>query len=104
MTEIMTVRAKAKGELTQVRISIDHPMHDGLGLDAATGELIPVTFLQEVTVLHGDKIVFVANLGVHIAANPFIGFSFTGAVSDDELVINWIENTGKTGSQTAVIK
>lgn len=104
MTDIMAVRAKMKGEATQVKLAINHPMQNGLSSDEATGELTSAAFLQEITVLHGEKTVFEANLGINIAANPFIGFSFIGAVSDDELIINWVENTGKTGSQTAVIK
>ncbi|RTE64281.1 thiosulfate oxidation carrier complex protein SoxZ [Amphritea opalescens] len=104
MTDIMTVKTKVSDQVTRVKMTANHPMHDGLGFDEITEERIPALFLQQVTVLHAGEMVFSANLSVAVASNPFLGFSFSGAVSGDELVINWVESSGNTGSQTVVIE
>ncbi|MDX2422631.1 MAG: thiosulfate oxidation carrier complex protein SoxZ [Amphritea sp.] len=103
MTDIMTVKTKVNDQVTRVKLTANHPMHDGLSFDEKTEERIPAMFLQQITVLHAGETVFSANLSPVISSNPFIGFSFSGAALGDELVIHWIENTGKTGTQTVVI-
>lgn len=104
MTDIISVSAEMVGSMTQVKLKAKHPMHDGLSKDEVSGELIPAMFLQEITVVHGEKVVFIANLSGRVAKDPFLGFSFYGATSGDELLINWVESGGRAGSERALIK
>ncbi|GGK86071.1 thiosulfate oxidation carrier complex protein SoxZ [Amphritea balenae] len=104
MAGIMKVKAKAKGEVTNVKLMAKHIMESGQRKDKKTGELIPAMFLQEISVQHGGKTVFTANLGTAVSKNPYLAFSFAGGAKGEELTLNWVENTGKTGSETAAIK
>ncbi|MCV6609599.1 MAG: thiosulfate oxidation carrier complex protein SoxZ [Amphritea sp.] len=104
MAGIMKVKAKAKKGATNVKMMAKHIMESGQRKDKKTGELIPAMFLQELTVQHAGKTVFAGNLGTAISKNPYIAFSFEGGAKGEELTINWVENTGKTGTETAAIK
>ncbi|SIQ12931.1 thiosulfate oxidation carrier complex protein SoxZ [Marinobacterium stanieri] len=100
---IMRVKAKSSGERTDVKMMAKHIMETGQRKDKS-GNIIPAMFLSEVEVKHGGKVVFAANLGPAVSKNPYFSFSFAGGASGDELEINWKENTGKSGSETASIR
>lgn len=104
MAGIMKVKAKAKKGMTNVKMMAKHIMESGQRKDKKTGELIPAMFLQEITVQHGGKTVFSGNLGTAVSKNPYLAFKFEGGAKGEELTINWVENTGKTGTETAAIK
>ena len=101
---ILRVKAKAKGGATKVKMMAKHIMETGQRKDKKTGKLIPAKFLQEIQIMHGDRVVFQANMGTAVSKNPFIGFAFQGGAKGDALTMNWVENTGKTGTETAKIK
>ncbi|MDO6564948.1 thiosulfate oxidation carrier complex protein SoxZ [Amphritea sp. 1_MG-2023] len=104
MADIISVNIKLEDEFARVKLQANHPMQDGMTLNQTTGEIIPARFLESITVLHKDNIVFVANIGPAVSANPFLGFGFNGAMAGDELTVNWLENTGNSGSETTIIK
>ncbi|WP_299198145.1 thiosulfate oxidation carrier complex protein SoxZ [uncultured Amphritea sp.] len=104
MADIMKVNAEVRSDMTVVKLMLKHVMETGLRENTETGKRIPAKFLREITVTHGDKTVFAANLGTGIAKNPFFSFSFFGGAKGDLLTITWLENTGKSGSETATIK
>ena len=104
MAGIMKVKAKAKKGFTSVKMMAKHIMESGQRKDKNSGELIPAMFLQEISVKHAGNTVFTGNLGTAISKNPYLAFQFEGGVKGDELSITWLENTGKTGTETAAIK
>lgn len=104
MAGIMKVKAKAKKGATSVKLMAKHIMESGQRKDKNTGELIPALFLQQISVQHGGKTVFDANLGTAVSKNPYLAFNFEGGAKGDELTINWVENSGKSGSETAKVK
>lgn len=101
---ILKVKAKSSGGSTSVKMMAKHIMESGQRKDAKTGELIPALFLQTLIVKLADRVVFEANLGPAVSKNPYFSFSFEGGASGDEMVIDWVESTGKTGTETAEIK
>ena len=101
---IMKVKAKASGGNTVVKMMAKHIMESGQRKDSKTGELIPALFLQTITIKLADRVAFEATLGPAVSKNPYISFSFEGGASGDEMVIDWIESSGKTGTETAAIK
>ena len=104
MAGIIKVKAKANDDVTSVKLRATHIMESGQRKDKKTGEQIPAMFLQEITVQHGGKTVFSGNLGTAVSKDPYLSFKFEGGAKGDELIINWVENTGKVGTETAVIK
>jgi hypothetical protein len=45
-----------------------------------------------------------ANLAQGVSKNPLIGVSLSDAKSGDKVSVNWIDNTGGTGSVEATVK
>ena len=100
---IFRVKAKARKGSTDVKMMAKHEMETGQrkGKD---GNLIPAKFLDTITVSHGGKVVFEANLGTAVSKNPYLAFSFEGGAKGEALDIAWTENTGASGTESGDIK
>jgi sulfur-oxidizing protein SoxZ len=103
MASTIRVRATSSGDTTEVQALIQHPMDSGFVKDAK-GQLVPAHFIQEVTVEHGGKAVFVANWGPAVSKDPYLKFAFKGGKKGDELKISWTDNKGASDSTTAKIQ
>jgi sulfur-oxidizing protein SoxZ len=104
MSKSIKIRAKIKGDTTEVKCLMTHPMETGLRKDSKTGKLIPAHFINEVTAEAGGKTVLTSNWSGGISKNPYLSFNFTGAKKGDEVKISWVDNQGGSGSGTAKIK
>lgn len=103
MADSIKIRAKIKGDTTEVKCLITHPMETGLRKDSKTGKLIPAHFINEVMADAGGKTVMNAQWSGGISKNPYLSFSFTGAAKGDEVKIKWADNQGGSDSATATI-
>lgn len=103
MAKSIKVRAKLKGDTTQVKCLMTHPMETGLRKDSKTGKMIPAHFINEVTAESGGKNVMTAYWSGGISKNPYLSFDFTGAAKGDDVTITWKDNQGGTDSITAKI-
>ncbi len=104
MAKSIRVRAKVKGDKTEVKTLISHPMETGFRKDKKTGKKIPAHYIQEVRCEHKGKPVLVANWGVSVSKNPYLSFKFKGGASGDSLKISWVDNMGKSDSTEVKIK
>ncbi|MBV0933576.1 thiosulfate oxidation carrier complex protein SoxZ [Marinobacterium weihaiense] len=100
---IMRVKAKARGDSTDVKMLIKHNMETGQRKDKS-GNVIPAKFLAEIEARHNGKLVFGASLGPAVSKNPYFSFSFAGGAAGDTLELSWKENTGASGTETADIR
>jgi len=98
------IKAKGKGDKTEVKALIKHKMETGLRKDKKTGKKIPAHFIKEVKCEHNDALVFTANWGVAVSKNPYLSFKFTGGAKGDTIKVSWVDNTGDTDSRSAKIK
>ena len=98
------IRAKMKGDVTEVKALMSHSMETGLRKDKKTGKKIPAHFIKEVMCDHNGKKVMVANWGVAVSKNPYLSFKFKGAAKGDTVKISWNDNKGKSDSAEAKIK
>lgn len=103
MASTIRVRATSSGDTTEVQALIQHPMDSGFVKDAK-GQLVPAHFIQEVTVEHDGKAVFVANWGPAVSKDPYLKFAFKGGKNGDDLKISWTDNKGTSDSTTAKIQ
>ncbi|MEZ5585552.1 MAG: thiosulfate oxidation carrier complex protein SoxZ [Sedimenticolaceae bacterium] len=103
MADSIKIRAKIKGDTTEVKCLITHPMETGLRKDSKTGKLVPAHFINEVMADVGGKNVMSAQWSGGISKNPYLSFSFTGAAKGDEVKISWTDNQGGGDSATANI-
>ncbi|MCG6967845.1 MAG: thiosulfate oxidation carrier complex protein SoxZ [Chromatiaceae bacterium] len=103
MANSIKIRAKIKGDTTEVKCLMTHPMETGLRKDSKTGKLVPAHFINEVIAEAGGKPVMTAEWSGGISKNPYLSFSFTGAAKGDEVKITWKDNQGGSDSETAKI-
>ena len=102
MTARIQVPAKAKrGEVIEIRIAIQHSMETGFRL-AAGGRAIPKNVVNRLVCRYDGVEIFRAEMGSGIAANPFLDF-FTVAQASGELVFDWVDDQGQTGSERATL-
>ena len=102
MAEPMKIRASLAGDVTEVKVLMNHEMETGQRKDAQ-GQAIPAWFIQNVTVTWNDKTVLSAQWGPAVAKNPFLSFKFRGGAKGDRVSITWVDNRGDTRTDGAVI-
>jgi sulfur-oxidizing protein SoxZ len=94
MASKMRVRAKLKGDETEVKALINHPMETGQRKDKKTGELIPAHFIEEVVCEHNGSMVMNALWSGGISKNPYLAFRFKGGAAGDKVKLSWRDNQG----------
>ncbi len=102
MADPMKIRATLKGDIADVRVLMGHPMETGQRKDGA-GKLIPLHFIQEVTVKLNGKTVIEGQISQAISRNPVFSFRVKGAKSGDKVEISWLDNKGDTNRTEAAI-
>ncbi|PUE28782.1 hypothetical protein B9Z35_12355 [Limnohabitans sp. Jir61] len=80
----------------EVRLLLGHVMETGFRHDSS-GVQVPKDILQFVKVHMGDTLVFEAELGTGMAANPMFFFSFTLPPLAGDMVVSWADDQGRTG-------
>lgn len=76
--------------LREAQIMIKHPNTNGLQMDPATRAYVPARFIREVTVMRGDDLVFKAETGFSLSANPNFRFTYENA-KDNALDVTSID-------------
>lgn len=102
MAAPMKIRATLTGDLADVRVLMVHPMETGLRKDA-DGKLVPVHFIQEVSVLLNGRLVLEGQISQAVSRNPVFAFRLKGVKAGDKLEIAWLDNKGeRSKSETAI--
>ncbi|MCF6217962.1 MAG: thiosulfate oxidation carrier complex protein SoxZ [Gammaproteobacteria bacterium] len=96
----ITIRAKQKGDFTEVRLLVRHPMQSGKCQPNIKSEEI---FIQELRCFYKKQQVIMAQLGIAVAENPYFTFRFKGGTPGDMIKISWVDNQGNRDDQTAEI-
>ena len=96
---IQVPRQAKRGEAVAIRIAIQHPMETGFRRDDV-GRGIPKNVINKLVCRYDGVEVFRAEMGSGISANPYLDF-FTLAGASGELVFDWVDDEGKTGSERA---
>ncbi len=100
---ILRVKARVKGDMTNVKIMAKHDMETGNRKDSK-GNKIPAKYIQNLTIDVKGRRVIEAYLGPAVSKNPYLAFTFEGGEKGDELQMTWMENTGDSAIETAFIK
>ncbi|MEQ1517921.1 MAG: thiosulfate oxidation carrier complex protein SoxZ [Usitatibacteraceae bacterium] len=90
-----------RGVALPVRIAVLHPMETGYRYDV-DGRSIPKNVIHTLTCRYANEIVFRAEMGSGMAANPNVQFYLVPEQSG-ELVFEWIDDTGLRGSERATL-
>lgn len=89
------MRAQLKGEITEVKILMSHPMETGRRKNDMD-EIVPAHFIQLVTATLNGKPVLEAQWGTGISKNPYLTFHLRGAKVGDKVAVTWHDNIGKS--------
>ena len=102
MADPMKIRAKAEGEVTDVRVLIGHEMETGQRKDSS-GNLVPAHFIQNVTATYQGRTVLSAQWGPAVSKNPYLSFKFKGGAKGEKVRVTWVDNKGVTRTDEGVI-
>jgi sulfur-oxidizing protein SoxZ len=98
----MKMRAQLKGEVTEVKVLMSHPMETGRKKDDFD-RVIPAHFVQLVTATLNGKIVLEAQWGTGISKNPYLTFRLKGAKLGDVVSVTWHDNLGESATQDITV-
>lgn len=98
----MKMRAQLKGDVTEVKVLMSHPMETGRRKDDFD-RLIPAHFVQLVTATLNGKMVLEAQWGTGISKNPYLTFRLKGAKAGDIVAVTWQDNLGETATQEIAV-
>ena len=102
MADPMKIRTTVSGNVAEVRVLMVHPMETGQRKDAS-GSLVPVHFIQEVSVRLNGRVVLEGQISQAVSRNPVFSFKLSGAKAGDKLEIAWLDNLGQRNrTETAV--
>jgi sulfur-oxidizing protein SoxZ len=96
------MKAKAKGDIVEVKAIMKHPMETGLRKDKKTGKPIPAHFIQEINVEANGANVLNALWNGSVSTNPYLKFYYKGA-KGDEVKLTWSDNQGETGEESTTV-
>jgi sulfur-oxidizing protein SoxZ len=93
MAEQIKIRAHNQGEVTDIRILMQHPMETGQRKDDK-GQTFPAHFIQTFTVSLNGKPIINGQLNTSISKNPLFTFKARGIKAGDKLLVAWLDNGG----------
>ncbi len=102
MADPMRIRAKATGNVANVRVLMSHEMESGQRKDAS-GNLVPAHFIQDVSASLNGKVVMTAEWGPSVSKNPFLEFNLKGAKAGDKVAITWKDNKGESRTDETTV-
>ena len=104
MGKPIKIRAKVKGDVAEVKALMPHDMESGRRRDVETDEIVPAHYITDVVAEHNGEVVLTAYWGTAVSKNPYLAFSFKGAVAGDTIKIRWADNFGDNSEGEAVFK
>ena len=98
----MKMRATLAAGYTDVRVLMTHPMETGMRKDA-DGKLVPVHFIQNMTVKVNGRTVVEAQISQAVSRNPVFSFRLKGGAKGDRIEVSWLDNHGETNSTESAV-
>ena len=98
------IKARKKGNATEILVLAQHPMETGQRTDKKTKQKIPAHFIQTMNFSINGKSVADVSMGSGVSRNPLVGIRVKGAKSGDKIKVSWKDNKGETGGAESAIK
>ncbi len=102
MASPMRIRARAQGDVADVRVLMAHEMETGQR-KGGDGKVIPAWFIQEVVASNNGKQVMTAQWGPAVSKNPYLQFKVKGAKAGDKIAVTWKDNKGESRTDEAAV-
>ncbi|MEY3090439.1 MAG: thiosulfate oxidation carrier complex protein SoxZ [Pseudomonadota bacterium] len=100
----MKIKAKLKGEVTEVTVKAKHEMSTYNQAEKRTGDRNNAKFITHISASANNKVVFDCSTSQFWSKDPQFKFSFKGAKAGDEVAITWTDNKGETVTESKKIK
>ena len=97
MAGAMKMRATWANGYTDVRVLMTHPMETGQRKDP-DGNLVPMHFIQTITVQLNGKTVVDCEVSQGVSRNPVFSFRIKGGARGDKITVAWQDNKGESNS------
>ena len=98
----MKMRATWANGFTDVRVLMTHPMETGQRKDP-DGNLVPLHFIQTITVQLNGKTMVDCQIGQGVSRNPVFSFRLKGGARGDKVTVAWQDNKGDSSSLDAAV-
>jgi sulfur-oxidizing protein SoxZ len=98
----MKMRATLGAGYTDVRVLMSHPMETGQR-KGPDGNLVPLHFIQNVTVKVNGKTVVEGQISQAVSRNPVFSFRVKGGAKGDKIEVAWLDNKGETNTTEATV-
>src|SRR3982074_3504204 len=96
------MRATLHGGVAHQGVMMTHPEETGQR-KAPDGNLVPLHFIQNVTLKVNGKTVVESQISQAISRNPVFSFRVKGGAKGDRIEVSWIDNHGESNqTETAV--
>ena len=102
MADPMKIRAGLKGDIVDIRVLMNHPMETGQRKDSE-GKLVPMHFIQNLTVKVNGRVVVDAQISQAVSRNPVFSFRVKGGAKGDKVEVAWLDNQGESNSIEAAV-
>ena len=96
------MRATLGSGYTDVRVLMTHPMETGQRKDP-DGKIIPLHFIQNVTVRVNGKVVMEGEISQAVSRNPVFTFRVKGGAKGDKIEVSWLDNQGDTNKTEGAV-
>ena len=98
----MKMRASVNAGVTDIRVLMTHPMETGQRKDQ-DGKLVPMHFIQNVTVKLNGKTVVESQISQGVSRNPVFTFRIKGGNKGDKVEVSWVDNMGESNRTEAAV-
>ena len=102
MADNIKMRAQLKGDVTEVKVLMSHPMETGRKKDDFN-RLIPAHFVQLITASLNGKTLLEAQWGTGISKNPYLTLRLKDAKVGDTVTVTWHDNLGETATHNITV-
>jgi len=97
------IKARAKGDVTEILVLVQHPMETGSRKDSKTKKVIPAHFIQTLNFALNGKSVADVSMGTGVSKNPLVGIQVKGAKSGDKITVSWKDNKGESDTAESTV-
>jgi sulfur-oxidizing protein SoxZ len=98
----MKMRATLASGYTDVRVLMSHPMETGQR-KGPDGKMIPLHFIQNLTVKVNGKTVVEGQISQAVSRNPVFSFRIKGGAKGDKIEVSWLDNKGETNRTESAV-
>lgn len=102
MSDPIKIRAQVQGDITEIRVLLQHPMETGQRKDEK-GQPLPAHFIQTFSITVNGAPLIDGQLNTSISRNPLFAFRAKGLKAGDRLQVSWVDNLGEKRSDEGMV-